>query len=126
MKYYPSRSALALLLACAPALTAQQVRGRLVTAADSTPVDHALLLLLDQGGQERARSATSPSGGFDLRAPSPGRYRLRVQRIGQQGWEAPPMDMAEGTSLNLTLYVPDAPFELPPLEVVRRRPRCGV
>ncbi|HET6777895.1 MAG TPA: hypothetical protein VFH26_03320, partial [Gemmatimonadales bacterium] len=37
-----------------------------------------------------------------------------------------PVDLAVGTTLNLTVYVPDNPFELPPLEVVSRRPRCGV
>ncbi|HET6778705.1 MAG TPA: hypothetical protein VFH26_07430, partial [Gemmatimonadales bacterium] len=70
MKHYRSRFVFTLLFGFAPALTAQQVRGRIVTAADSTPVPHALLLLLDPSGQERTRSVTSATGGFDLRAPT--------------------------------------------------------
>lgn len=126
MKRYRWRWTLTLLLGSTSALAAQQVRGRIVTEADSTPVPHALLLLMDESGQERARSATSASGGFDLRAPAAGRFRLRVQRIGQRGWEAPPVDLAVGTTLTLILQVPNTPFELPALEVVSRRSRCNV
>ncbi len=117
---------LTLHLGFTPALAAQQVRGRIVTEPDSIPVPHALLLLIDERGQEHARSTTSASGGFDLRAARPGRFRLRIQRIGQRGWEAPPLDLAVGTTLTLSLQVPNTPFELPPLEVVARRSRCGV
>jgi hypothetical protein len=124
--HFRFRWTLTLLLGIAPTLMGQQVRGRVITAADSTPVPHALLLLLDEGGKELARSSTSPSGGFDLQAPTAGRFRVRVQRIGQHGWEAPPVDVTVGTTLTLTLQVPETPFELPPLEVVNRRPRCGV
>ena len=126
MKHCGWRWSLTLVLGLPTALTAQQVRGRVVTAADSTPVAHALLLLLDEHGTERSRSSTSASGGFDLYAPTAGRFRVRVQRIGQHGWEAPPVNLAAGTTLTLTLQVPDIPFELPPIEVVNRRPRCGV
>jgi hypothetical protein len=36
------------------------------------------------------------------------------------------MDLAAGTTLTVTLQVPDTPFQLPALEVVNRRRRCGV
>ncbi len=126
MKHCRWRWVFTLLLGSVPALAAQQVRGRVITEADSAPVSHVLLLLLDESGQERARSTTSASGGFDLQAPTAGRFRVRVQRIGQHGWEAPLVDLAVGAIVTLTLRVPDTPFELPPLEVVSRRPRCGV
>src|SRR5215210_723580 len=114
------------LLTTTGRLQAQEVRGRLISAADSTPIVQSLLLLLDESGQERARTVTAPSGGFELHAPAAGRYRLRVQRIGQRGWEAPAFEVVTGQITRMTLHVPDVPFELGELEAVARRPRCGV
>jgi hypothetical protein len=116
----------ALLLGTAPALCGQEVRGRLVSEADSTPVLQALILLLDDTERERSRTATTPSGGFTLRAPAAGRYHIRVQRIGQRGWQTPAFDVAAGENPNLTLRVPDAPFQLLELKALASRPRCGV
>ena len=102
------------------------MRGRVVAEADSTPVLQALLLLLDDGNNERARTTTTASGGFELRAPGAGRFRVRVQRIGQRGWESPPLQLRSGEILPLTLRVPETPFQLAELQVLSRRPRCGV
>jgi hypothetical protein len=107
-------------------LSAQEVRGRLVSAADSAPILQALVLLLDNTAHEQARTATTASGGFDLRASTGGRFRLRVQRIGQRGWESPPFDLTPGAISSQTLRVPDTPFELLELKALTRRPRCGV
>jgi hypothetical protein len=117
---------LPLMLGAAPALTAQEVRGRLVTELDSTPIPQALILLLDETERERSRTAPTPSGGFTLRAPAPGRYHIRVQRIGQRGWQTPAFNVSAGEISNLTLRAPDAPFQLLELEAQSRRPRCGV
>jgi hypothetical protein len=69
---------------------------------------------------------SSPSGLFELRAPHPGRYRLRIQRIGQRGWETPTFDLAVEQITRPTLRVPDLPFELQELSASARRPQCGV
>ncbi|HKH82496.1 MAG TPA: carboxypeptidase-like regulatory domain-containing protein [Gemmatimonadales bacterium] len=114
------------LLTTTARLQAQEVRGRLISAVDSTPVIQSLVLLLDDSGQERARTVTAPSGGFELHAPATGAYRLRVQRIGQRGWEAPAFQVVAGQITRMTLQVPDVPFQLGELEAVARRPRCGV
>ncbi len=110
----------------AGSLAAQEVLGRLVSQADSTPVLHALVLLLDAAGREHGRTAVTSSGGFDLRAPSAGRYHLRVQRIGQHGWDSPAVDLRAGETTRLALQVPDRPFELSELQVLAGRPHCGV
>ena len=55
--------------------TAQLVGGRLT--GDGRPVQ-AVVTLLDADSLEVARGITSPSGRFQLRAPSDGTYRLRV------------------------------------------------
>jgi hypothetical protein len=107
-------------------LAAQQVLGRAVREADGSPLLEALIVLVDDRGYERARTVTSPSGGFELRAPRAGRYRLRVQRIGQRGWETPPFDLAVEQISRPTFRVPDKPFELQELTVSARRPNCAV
>jgi hypothetical protein len=86
----------------------------------------ALIILLDDRGQERARTITTPTGGFELRAPGAGRYRLRILRIGQRGWETPPFDLALEQISRPTVRVPDRPFELEELTTWARRPNCGV
>jgi len=116
---------LALLLS-GQRLPAQQVVGRAVREADGTPLLEALIVLLDDRGQEQARTVTSPTGGFELRAPGAGRYRLRVQRIGQRGWEAPPLDLALDQISRPTFRVPDRPFELQELSASAQRPNCAV
>lgn len=110
----------------APYLAGQQVLGRAVQETDGTSVLEALIILLDDRGRERGRTITSSSGSFDLRAPGAGRYRLRVLRIGQRGWETPPFDVALHQVLRSTIQVPDRPFELPELSTLARRSNCRV
>jgi hypothetical protein len=102
------------------------VVGRAVREADGTPLLEALIVLLDDRGQERARTITSPTGGFELRAPAAGRYHIRVQRIGQRGWEAPHFDLALNQISRPTFRVPDKPFELQELSASAQRPNCAV
>lgn len=107
-------------------LDAQQVLGRAVRDTDGSPLLEALIILLDDRGHERARALTGPSGGFELRGPGAGRYSLRVQRIGQRGWETPSFDLAAEQISRATFRVPDRPFELHELSVSARRPNCAV
>ena len=113
------------LILTAHSVAAQQVLGRAVRETDGSPLEEALIIMLDEGGQENARAVTTPSGGFDLRARA-GRYRLRVQQIGQRGWETPPFDLATDQIFRPTVRVPDRPFELVELSASARRPNCSV
>src|SRR5215210_1129983 len=114
------------LLLVAQDLAAQQVLGRALRENDGAPVLDALVVLLDDRGQERARTVTSPSGGFELRASEAGRYHLRVQRIGQRGWESPPFSLAAQQISRPTYRVPDRPFQLEELSASTHRPNCSV
>jgi hypothetical protein len=116
---------LALLLGSHP-LAAQQVLGRAVQETDGTPLLEALIVLLDDRGRERARTVASPTGGFQLTAPEPGRYRVRVQRIGQRAWVTQPFDLAPSHIARRTFRVPDRPFELAELSSSATRPNCSV
>jgi hypothetical protein len=114
------------LLLTSHTLAAQQVVGRAVRETDGSPLLEALLVLVDDRGDEQARTVTSPTGGFELRAPRAGRYRLRVQRIGQRSWETPSFDLAAEQISRSTLRVPDRPFELQELSASAQRPNCAV
>ena len=122
----PLYTAATALVLSVSSLAAQQVLGRAVRDTDGTPLEEALIILLDDWGQERARTTTSPTGGFELRAPGAGRYRLRILRIGQRGWETPPFDLAMEQIPRPRVGVPDRPFELQELTTWARRPNCGV
>ena len=122
----PLYAAATALVLGSSSLAAQQVLGHAVRDTDGTPLAEALILLLDDRGQERARTITTPTGGFDLRASGAGRYRLRILRIGQRGWETPPFDLAVEQISRPTVRVPDRPFELAELTTYARRPNCGV
>jgi hypothetical protein len=122
----PLYAAATALILGASSLPAQQVLGRAVRETDGTPLAEALIILLDDRGQERARTVTSPTGGFELRAPAAGRYRLRILRIGQRGWETPPFDLAIEQISRPSVRVPDRPFELQELTAFARRPNCQV
>jgi hypothetical protein len=107
-------------------LAAQQVLGRAVRDVSGSPLLEALIVLLDDKGQERARTVTSLTGGFELRAPQPGRYRLRVQQIGQRSWETSTFDLIGSQTSQRTLRVPDQPFELHELSASASRPNCSI
>src|SRR5689334_12471647 len=85
------RGACGILALCLVAhnLAAQQVLGRAVRDTDGLALAEALVVMLDRAGNGVARGVSAPRGGFGLRA-SGGPFRLRVQRIGQRGWETAP------------------------------------
>jgi Carboxypeptidase regulatory-like domain len=107
-------------------VAAQQVLGRVVQEIDGSPLVEALIIMVDDAEHESARAVTTPSGAFDLQAPRAGRFRIRVQRIGQRGWETPAFELAAGQIFRPTFRVPDRPFELTELSASVQRPNCSV
>jgi Carboxypeptidase regulatory-like domain len=77
-----------ILLACvvlcssASSLGAQMVRGRALAGADSTPIAGVVVQLATSSGALVAQTLSDQRGGFTLRAPVAGQYRLRALRIG--------------------------------------------
>lgn len=100
-----------LVLVCRP-LLAQTVRGTLREDPDSAAVAGALVLLLDSAGTERTRTVTYESGGFALRAPEPGRYHLKVLRIGSTEWISPAFALSPSQVLNYRVRLPRSPVLL--------------
>ena len=76
---------------------------------------------MDKPHTEAARGATSPSGGFALHAPAPGRYHVLIRRIGQYPWRSPFFTLEAGITYPVTFRVDSRPYELPALTVDRIR-----
>ncbi len=114
---------LLLVLACG-ALSAQAVRGTLVEEGSGSPVQGTLVVLVDAGGKQVAGALTDAAGAFLLRAPAPGRYGLRAERIGIRGSVSRGLDLAAGETVEQRLAAPAAAFALDGLVVRRERKRC--
>lgn len=63
---------------------AQAVRGALTDTDVRSTVAGALVVLEDEAGAEHVFGIADSDGGFTLRSDSPGRYRLRVDRVGYE------------------------------------------
>ena len=75
---------LPLLLAAFAAVpaAAQGIEGRVVEQATLLPVAGAQVQLLDAAGAPVATAPTDAAGAFQVQAPAPGEFRLRVEREG--------------------------------------------
>ena len=113
-----------LLALATRALPAQAVRGTLVEEGSGSPVAGTLVVLVDAGGKQVAGALTDAAGAFLLRAPSPGRYHLRAERIGIRGTVSRGLDLAAGQTVEQRLATPAAAFALEGLVVRRERKRC--
>ncbi len=76
------------------------------------------MILLDSAGVERARTLSTPSGAYALTAlGSPGRYRLRVLRIGYPRWDSPPLELGS-EPVRYRARLPERRVLLPEITVV--------
>lgn len=81
-------AAVVLTVGAVSGLPAQTVRGTVVDSATSRPVSSASVELVRVDSQMVERVSTDESGAFTLRAPEPGRYRVRVARLGYRAYES--------------------------------------
>ncbi len=88
-------------------------------------VDAGFIVLIDESGQEIARTLTDRRGHFSLRAPRAGRYRLQSLRIGYQAWQSPLFELATGQVLDYRLTVVALPVRLAEVQVTAEA-RCEV
>ncbi len=120
-------TALALLLALAapcPAL-AQIVQGRLRDAASQAPVQGALVLLLSADGRQVGGFLTDEGGAYRLRAPEPGRYTLRAERIGFETVTSDAFELSAGPALRVDLEAAGMAVALEGIRVEGQK-RCVV
>lgn len=125
--FLPLLLTLALGALPAPAL-AQEGQGVLgnVTAGDTgRPLEGAMVLLLDEGGQRINGVLSAANGWFRVAAPRPGRYRLRVERIGYLATDSDPFDVPAGTTVERRVVTSVKPVQLAQIDVSGGR-RCQV
>lgn len=122
---YPKRLALGVGLALLPAPLAAQERieGRVLGGLDEQ-IEGAMVLLLD-AERPVASTLSDADGRFAIDAPGPGRYRLRVDRIGYASTESEPFDVAAGEVVRRDARTAPEAVALEGLDV-SGAPRCDL
>ena len=115
----------ACLFALPSPLIAQAVTGRLSDASNHTPVQGALVLLLDEKAEVQGGFLTDEGGRFQIPAPGPGRYSLKAERIGYRTTMTPPFLLETGETREVSMVTEQAPVELEGLSVEGKN-RCLV
>jgi len=103
---------------------AQIVRGAVVEQGSRTPVEGAMVVLMELDGRVVHRVLTDAEGGFIAEADRPGPHRIRVDRIGYESLTTDLFDVpVQGVRRDLA--VPIRPVELTGLDVEGSR-RCAL
>src|SRR6476661_1936115 len=110
-------AALSSLLAWAPA-SAQLVRGSVVDSATLHAISDFTIQLLDSTGTGVAAALAQPDGRFSLRAPVPGRYSLRVLRIGFRRTETPFFHVGAGETVEQSVQMPQVSVALTGIRIL--------
>jgi hypothetical protein len=112
-----------LALAAGAPTAAQTVSGQLLDTDTRQPIAAATMSLL-RDDSALVSVVTDSAGGFVLRAPKAGSYRLRAGRIGYRAAETPPLELAAGDTLRVEFRLSVAAVALNPITVVgySRRP----
>lgn len=122
-----------LLVAAAAAWTAlaapasgQTVRGEIVEAETGAALPAAFVTLLDAEGTRIASTLTDGSGRFNVSARAPGRYVLRVERLGHETSDTPPFELAAGQVRSERIEVPVRAIDLAGIEVEAEGGPCAL
>jgi hypothetical protein len=94
---------------------AQTVRVRAVEAETNRSVAGAIVRLVDIATRAVSQGLTSETGNLLLRAPAPGRYRLRADRIGHLGTWTEEFTVAD--TVSVTVVLPLDRVDLPEIAV---------
>lgn len=121
------RSALALSLLAPAWLAAQTVVVRATDQSTRAPLGGALVSLENEAGKKVARALADERGRGAVTAPSPGRYRLRVDAIGYQGVSSDVLTLTLGATVDRAVQLEAAPLNLNELVVASSRPaQCSI
>lgn len=101
----------------APPAAAQTISGT-VRETDGGPlISGSFVSLLNASDEAVQADFTAADGAFSLRAPGPGTYRIRVERIGYADWVSEPYELTAGQRLAVTVEIPPNPIRLGDLRV---------
>ncbi len=105
-------------------LAAQEIQVRLRDEVSRAPLVGALVGL-SRDSALLARTLTGASGRATLRVTEGGLFRIRVDRIGYQGWVSERFEVVPGQVVALDLLLPSIRRDLPTI-VVQGESQCGV
>lgn len=97
----------------------------MVSQRDGTPVSGAIVALRDAAGSVAVAAMAGDSGQFVLTAPAPGRYTVRVDRVGMRSTTAGPFDLHAPDTVRTRIAVSDESVRLNAVRVTADR-RCLV
>lgn len=100
----------------------QTLRGDVVVR-DTVPVVGAIVTLVDSLAGEPARVLSGAGGRFELRAPRPGTYRVRVEAVGYSSVLSLPFTLGAAERREQRIHLVEATRALAAVQV-RARTRC--
>lgn len=103
---------------------AQVVRGQLLSGETGLPLEGAMIVLLGPGGEVGA-VLSNGAGRFIVRAPAPGSYTVRADRIGHASTTSDSFTLAQGDTVNIRLVAEVHAIQLEGLEVSGEA-RCDI
>ncbi len=125
-----SRNSLRLFIAfslvCSTSLSGQTVQGQLIDENTGTPIDRAFVVLQDVTGTEVDRAFTDSQGRFRIKAPSPGTFQLRSERIGFKATVSEQFELAVGTTHDMKLAVAPVAIRLDMIEIKGDAKKCRI
>lgn len=116
---------LLLLAATAADASAQVVRGRLLDEATRSPVGGAFVTLRGPDGAAVRSTLAGDDGWFQLAAPAPGEYRVRVERLGYQTYTSELLRVSRDSVLVRDFVLPQQPVVLPAITAGSERQCTG-
>jgi hypothetical protein len=117
--------ALAGFLSLFPATAgAQVIRGQLLSGETGLPLEGAMIVLEGPNG-EVAAALSNGAGRFLIRAPAPGTYSVRADRIGHASTRSDPILLTPADTVDIRLVAEVQAVRLEALEVAGER-RCEV
>jgi hypothetical protein len=112
-----------ILLVQANILGAQIVRGKVVERDKVTPARGVIVALIDSGRKTVLRTISRETGFFAMRAPSEGRYRLQILRVGYKSVTTPEFLIPSDSIVERNVVFDGAPISLRTVNVAGRE-RC--
>ena len=97
--------------------TAQTISGQVTDSVTGTVVARGFVVLVNDRGQDVARTLADEHGRFVISARAPGKYRVRSERIGYRVWESELIALRANQAVRLTLRVTAIPSRLADIEV---------